>query len=252
MISDVRDGVGTVTDAVNAIIDGINSVLHLLPPGFPMAGIDAGIAELRRIFAEKVAEVEELVTWAGDPDALRAAGAAWAGDIGGATSRLAGFATLNGVRSDDHWTGTAADAYRNTLIPQSTALGAITAIGHDVDSTLNDLAGAITTFWVDVLAALTALGVALLAAAATAATGVGAPGGAAMGISAFVAFGTALTVAVAAYTNLATDISRRSADLARRLSDDTAFPGGSWPRSTTPISGDGSITDGDDTDWHLR
>jgi hypothetical protein len=185
-------------------------------------------------------------------DALRAAGAAWANDVGATTSRLAGYSTLNGVRSDDYWTGMAADAYRNTLIPQNTALTSIKTVGDEIDATLNDLASAVTTFWVAVLGALGAFEVAVLAAAASAATVIGAPVAAGIIIAAIVAFAGALFAAISAYTAIANDTSNRSAELERRLSNDTAFPAGAWPRSTTPISGDGSITDGDDTDWHLE
>jgi hypothetical protein len=252
VFSAVQDGIGTVADAVNAIIDGINSVLHLLPPGYPVDGIRSGVEDLRRIVNEKIVELDGLLASGGDPDGLRAVGSAWANDIGGTTSRLAGYSTLNGVRSDDYWTGMAADAYRNTLIPQNVALTTIKTIGNEIDSTLNDLAAAITTFWVSVLAALGTLEVGLLAAAATAASVIGAPVGAGIGTAAFVAFGGAVVSALVAFNDIANDTANRSAELERRLSDDTAFTGGSWPRSTTPISGDGSITDGDDTDWHLR
>lgn len=252
LVSHVQDGIGTIADAVNTIIDGVNSVLQLLPPGFPVDGIRAGVDEMTRLFNEKVAELDELIAYAGDDGALRAAGSAWADDVGATTSRLAGHATLNGVRSDDHWTGMAADAYRNTLIPQNTALTTIKTIGDEIDATLNDLAGAITTFWVAVLTALGALEVAVLAAAAGAATVIGAPVAAGVVIAAVVAFAGALLAAVTACTDIANDTCNRSAELERRLSNDTAFPAGSWPRSTTPISGDGSITDGDDTDWHLE
>lgn len=249
VFSAVQDGIGTVTDAVNAIIDGINSVLHLLPPGFPVDGIRSGVEDLRRIFNEKITELNGLLAYGGDPDGLRAVGSAWANDIGATTSRLAGYSTLNGVRSDDYWTGMAADAYRNTLIPQNTAL---TTIGDEIDSTLNDLAVAITTFWVSVLAALTTLEVGLIAAVASATSVIASPAAPGFAIASFVLFGAALVSALVAFNAIANDTANRSAELERRLSNDTAFTGGSWPRSTTPISGDGSITDGDNTDWHLE
>jgi hypothetical protein len=74
----------------------------------------------------------------------------WATDIGGAASRHGGLATLNGIRADDHWTGMAADAYRNTLPPQLAALTAIKATADELDSTLNDLANSILTYWVSI------------------------------------------------------------------------------------------------------
>ena len=62
----------------------------------------------------------------------------------------------------------------------------------------------------------------------------------------------AVNEAVTDLATITTDIRDQAAGLQRRLANDTAFPAGRWPRSTTPISGDGSISDGDDTDWHLK
>lgn len=46
-----------------------------------------------------------------------------------------------GQQADDHRTGTAATAYRNTLPAQQGALLAVKATSDDVDSVLNELAG---------------------------------------------------------------------------------------------------------------
>jgi hypothetical protein len=81
---------------------------------------------------------------------------------------------------------------------------------------------------------------------------VGAPVGATIAIAAVGATAVAVNEALTDLTTITTDIRDQAAGLQRRLSNDTAFPAGRWPRSTTPISADGSISDGDDTDWHLK
>lgn len=252
LISEIHFGVTTVNDTVTGIIHHAQSALRMLPPTIPSDPTLIGLAELQRASNEVLAGIADVLNQAGDPGHLRATGATWANDIGATTSRLAGFATLNGVRVDDHWTGTAADAYRNTLIPQTNALTAIKTTGDELDATLNDLANGIRDFWSAVSSALIALGVALLAAAATAATMITAPVGAGIGIAALVACGNAVNDARDAFVQVTNDTSSRAAEIQRRLTNDTAFPSGAWPRAVTPISSDGSITDGDDTDWHLR
>jgi hypothetical protein len=250
ILSDIHSGIDQAAAGVDAIVRGVNAVLDALPDVL-VAEIRAGVAELQRVFSEKATELGDLLAYAGDPVALRSAGTAWATGVGSVASRLAGMSTLNSTRADDYWTGLAATAYRNTLPAQQAALTAITSTGDEIDATLTDLANAIVNFWVAVSVALLGLGVALIAAAATAATVVGAPVGAGIGIAALVAFGIALNSTISSITEITNSAATRSAELQRRLFNDTAFTGGAWPRSTTPISGDASITDGDGTDWHL-
>ena len=247
----VRGATGEAQRAVDTIIAAGDAVLALLPGDFGDE-LAAGLTELRRMFDEAMADLAALIAQAGSPDTLRAAGAVWAGEIGGTVSRLAGLATLNGVRADDHWSGVAADAYRNTLPAQQTALTMIKSAGDEIDTTLSALASAIIRFWLAVAVALVGFVVAVASAVATASTVVGAPVGATIAIAAVGATAVAVNEALTDLTTITTDIRDQAAGLQRRLSNDTAFPAGRWPRSTTPISGDGSISDGDDTDWHLR
>jgi hypothetical protein len=247
----VRDAAGEAQRAVGSIIAAGDAALMLLPGDFGNE-LAAALAQLRRMFDEAMADLAALIAQAGSPDTLRAAGAVWAGEVGGTVSRLAGLATLNGVRADDYWSGVAADAYRNTLPAQQAALTMIKSAGDEIDATLNALASAIIRFWFAVAVTVVGFAVAVASAVATASTGVGAPVGVTIAVAAVAATGVAVNEAVTDLATITTDIRDQAAGLQRRLANDTAFPGGRWPRSTTPISGDGSISDGDDTDWHVR
>ena len=247
----VRDTAGEAQRAVDTIIAAGEAALTVLPGMFGDELRDA-LARLRRMFDEAMRDLAALMAQAGSPTALRAAGAVWSGEIGGMVSRLAGLATVNGIRADDHWSGFAAEAYRNTLPAQQSALTTVKAVGDEIDTTLNDLASAIVGFWLAVAVALVGFVVAVASAVATAATGVGAPVGITVAIAAVGATAVAVNEALTQLTAITTAIRDQAAGLQRRLSNDTAFPGGGWPRSATPISGDGSIDDGDDTDWHLK
>ena len=243
----VRDTAGEAQHAVDTVIAAGEAALRVLPDVFGHE-LQAALARLRRMFDDAMADLAALIAQAGSPEALRAAGAVWSGEIGGMVSRLAGLATLNGIRADDHWSGAAAEAYRNTLPVQQSALTSVKAVGDEIDTTLNDLASAIIRFWLAVAVAL----VGFVVAVASASTVVGAPVGATIAIAAVGATAVAVNEALTDLTTITTDIRDQAAGLQRRLSNDTAFPAGRWPRSTTPISGDGSISDGDDTDWHLK
>ena len=249
VIDTVRGGVDQATDLVNGVLTGARAVLAQLPPD-AAGGVLADLGRLEQSFADTMTGLGEFLSSGGDPAALRAAGSAWATEIGGAAGRLAGFATLDATAGDDHWSGDAATAYRNALPPQQLALTAIKTAGDEVDATLVDLANAVMKFWISVALAFASLVAALLASAAGAATVVGAPVAVAACIASIGVFATALTGMINALTELTNDIHKRVHELDRRLQFDTAFRGGAWPQSAA-ISGDGSITDGDDTDWHL-
>jgi hypothetical protein len=238
-LADVRSNVDWAAAQVDEVAAGVSSDL-------------AAAKDLHRNFAGVAARMDTMLQAAGDPGALRRAGAAWVDDIAGPVSRLAGVVSPNLMEGDDRWTGIAADAYRNTLPAQQAALVAIHACAVEVDVALNDLATAVVKFWVSVAVACLGLVVALAGAVASVATVVGAAAGLELAIAGLSALVTAGTAALSSLTDIITDTAANAAALERRLSDSTAFPLGAWPRSTTEIGSDGSITDGDDTDWHAR
>ena len=251
VLHDIRSGLGQAATLVDELVASVEAVLDGLPDA-AVAGARAGLAELRRRFAEAVHRLDHLIATAGETTVLRRTGSAWVDGIGATTSRLAGVAALNITRVDDHWTGLAADAYRNTLPAQQAALSAITFTSHEVDATLNDLASAIVRFWVSIGTACVGLVVTLAGALGSAGTVVGVPLATGIALAGVGALATAGTAAISNLTDITTGAAARSAELERRLATDTAFPLGAWPRSTTEVSPDASITDGDGSDWHLR
>ena len=73
-----------------------------------------GGSHLERMAGDAIAAVQRQIAMVGAPNTLRFAAEGWR-DVGGMVSAQAGKATLNSTRADDKWTGTAAEAYRNTL-----------------------------------------------------------------------------------------------------------------------------------------
>jgi hypothetical protein len=251
VLHDIRCALDQAASLVDELIATVEAVLIGLPDT-DTTGPRTDLAELRRRFDDAVGRLDHLLATAGDTTVLRRTGAAWVGRVGATTSRLTGVAALNVTRVDDHWTGLAADAYRNTLPAQQAALSAITFTSHEIDATLNDLASAIVRFWVSIGTACVGLVVTLAGALGSAATVVGAPLATGIALAGVGALVTAGSAAIATLTDITTGAAARSAQLERRLATDTAFPLGAWPRSTTEVSPDASITDGDGSDWHLR
>jgi hypothetical protein len=90
-----------------------------------------------------------------------------------------------------------------------------------------------------------------VAAAATAAPPT-APAGAAAGIATIGEFVAITAGLLAALGNECTATLRAEHDLTVQLTDSAAFPAGHWPVSATVELSDGSMTDGDASDWSLR
>lgn len=250
LLDDIDTSLDEFSGAIDIIVRAAGAAMQLLPP-VVASFLGDQLVRLRQTEQQLVTQVRSLLRHGGDPEALRAAGRAWADDIGASASRLAGQATLDRVRADDHWRGAAADAYRATLRPQQDALTALKAAADDIDSVLVELAEAILDFWVGIGAAVATLVATALAVAAEAAGVVTLPITVPTLIAGSGFFVTFLNSALDALTVITSTGRVRAAELLRRVGDDVAFPGGAWPRTTSDL-GDGSLRDGDDTDWHLR
>jgi phage-related protein len=216
-----------------------------------------GIAHVLEEIPKKLEEfgkwMWDLITNPGVPWTLWSHGNEWSGaPIAGKVSNLISKATADETRADDAWTGVAADAYKNTLPRQHDAMRAIVTSAQQIDDGLAQMAIAIGALWLALLSAIISAVVEFLAESAAASTGVGAPPAAAGAagttakLLAIVSAALDAFVAFIAYKTLPV-----LKQLAHNLTDNGPFPDGHWPRSTTDLS-DGSLSDGDSTDWHVR
>jgi hypothetical protein len=212
----------------------------------------AGVAALRASFDDVADHLGGLLLAAGHPNALRAAGAAWVRDVGRPVSALIGALTDDVLDTGDRWTGPAADAYRAAFAPQQLALSTVVAICQDVDSGFEELASAITSFWIAIGSACLGLVVALAGALGSAATVVGVPASTAIAAAGLSALFAAVKAALDSLTEITSGAATHGVALRRRLGDSTAFPLEAWPRSTRAIGADASVTDGDGSDWQPR
>lgn len=196
-------------------------------------------------------EVAMFVLEPGVPWTLYEHASAWTDRVGTVASGLAGDANLDETKVDDWWQGVAANAYTNTVPRQSAALSAVKTTTDELASSLTWVAIGIFPFWVAIASAMTALLVELIAEVATAATGVGAPVAAAgAGLSAAKAIAI-ISGAVAAFDTYLGVILGQCTAMRENLASNAAFPNGGWPHPSVDLS-DGSLSDGDGTDWHLR
>ena len=247
VLDDVRSGLADAAGHVDGICRAAETA-------FAAVGVPAPpeVAGLQRSFSAVAGRLDGLILGAGDPGALRAAGTTWVEDVSRPVSRLVGAVTDDVLETDDHWRGTAADAYRATLPAQQKALAAVVAICQEIDTVLEDVATAVTRFWIAIGSACLGLVIALAGALGTAATVVGAPVSAGLALAGVGALVVAGNSALSNLTDITGATATRGAALERRLADSTAFPLGHWPRSTAGISTDARVTDGDGSDWEIR
>jgi hypothetical protein len=221
----------------------------------PLAG------PLRRDLVEFAVRIDQVLTTVGDmishpgePVLLWRAGQAWIDQVSPQAGNLVGTLTAAYMQADDAWKGPAATAYLDTLPAQKDAAAALHEVTGRIGITLQETALTIGAFWMALLGAVVGLLAQLVGAAAAAATGVGAPPAAVVALSAVARFLTMLAAMTVAAVAALHEISSNQTAMVIALTDNAAFPGppaGAWPLSTTGRMSDGSMSDGDGSDWRL-
>ncbi len=249
VIAEFRQGVTTMIDDVRALIDAANNVIDQLPAELAQWLHDR-LDEVKTMLGDAVTKINGVLAYTGDVAALRTAGNAWASDVGGPVSGLATMMTLNTMESDDQWHGVAASAYKNTLPVQAAAAVMVKTTTDKINDVLQAMATAIGVFWVGMSTALLTLLVTLAAALPITATVVGAPVGGGMTVGGFIAMGAAIITAIGLLSTVEITAQSQAGALVNTATNDAAFPGGTWPRSTTAF-GDARVHANGDLSWKV-
>jgi hypothetical protein len=249
--ADLRHVLAEIATGVDTISANVDAFLSPLPD-FLGADLRRTVQQLRQLSDDVTSGISDRLALAGDPAVLRDTGGRWVAEIGGGVADFGQLTRPDGTKAANLWTGVAADAYRDAVLPQHDALAAIVASSATLRATLNDLATAISAYWLAVSQAALSFAAAIIAAAFSSAGGPVVVIGIGFAVAAGVTAVGMINSANAAMTTISDTTASRTADIDTQVLDDFAFPAGAWPRSANPISSDGSISDGDDTDWHLR
>lgn len=164
----------------------------------------------------------------GDPSALTSTASSWSTAVGGTVSGQVQVAEAGNLEVDDTWVGDAADRYRQRISLHKAALDGIKKSMTDgLSSALDTVKSGIFVFWGAVAIALTALVVGLITAIASTATVFGAPAGPFIAAAAILVCLTAMTVGG---VKLKSDCQSARTDLDKRISDNSAYLDGHWPK----------------------
>lgn len=243
--------INDVDTHVTTLFDRSNRAMSFLPGGLGEALGDA-LLRLRDLISKFFVEYAKIALNPGWPFGLMGAADDWTGKVGGPISGLSGRLAADQLRIDNHWRGRAADAYASVLPSQQKAIEAIKATTDVIHTNLTKAGWGIFALWAGLILAIGAFVLELIAEAAAAATVVGVPPAAAgAGLSTAKVIGVVVGC-VGFFVTFAGLIVDSMATLNQTLHADAAFPGGRWPRSTTSDFDDGSLSDGDTTDWRIR
>ena len=154
---------------------------------------------------------------------------------------------------DDYWTGPAAEAYKSAVQWQTEAMGEVMAIADEVKDHLLKIAAAIGAFYVALGAAIIRLVKHLrTATAAVAGTTLGAILSAMLTIETLKKTWKQITALTTAASGVMWAEAEAFFKLRGRVQMSDKFPRGHWPKATTRAMRDGSLQDGDETDWHTK
>jgi uncharacterized protein YukE len=231
--------------AWNDIVDGVNHVLSILP-GFLEGSVRSAFKKCSSKVTEVFNEITKLFSERGSASALRTAGESWNTQVGHRASTQAGLLAKEALETDNKWTGDAADRYGEAVTAQGKALTQIKAITDNLQTTMNEIASALTAFWTGI-AVCFGVYVALM---------IGCIIGAATVISTIPSLIAALGFSVAFLerittlsTNFANTLDEKKAKIEQQSTMDGQFANGNWPSAVADQMSDASVKDGDKSDW---
>ncbi|MGL5862804.1 MAG: hypothetical protein ACRCY9_16265 [Phycicoccus sp.] len=231
VIETARELVRRLQDKVDELSAALNRVLGWIPPGMGWVAdrIHDGWNQLIEKLAEFWAWVDEHLNNPGSPSVLSQTAQDWNTSVGGPVSSQAGIIDAGQLLSDDRWSGTAAEAYKQAITPQKTAMDKVkTSMVDGVFQALDKMQTGIIVFWVAFAVGVAACIGGLIGAIASTASILGAPAGPFIAAAAVVALIAALAGGA---LKLKSDIDSAEGILVGKLNDLGAYPGGSWPRA---------------------
>lgn len=177
MARKINELVAKINSSTAALQKSINNNLYKLPPPVRKKTV-SDWDKFRGKVQEFWDALTEITENQGDCSKLSSTADSWSDRIGGPVSKKAQMASAAKLSTDENWTGTASDTYRQTIPDQQNALAAVESqISRVVSESLNDLRTAIVEFRIEVVAAIIIYIAALVAALEATSTIVGIPVG---------------------------------------------------------------------------
>jgi hypothetical protein len=200
-------------------------------PGFIKDAVKFSVDELVRLTQDALNTFNEILEGATVPIFLAEFAYHWE-QVKGPAGSVAAEVTTEDMMPFG-WQGTAATAYTDAIAPQSAAAGQLVTISDKTAISLITCAGAGLVFYGAILIVLIQLGTTTTAATAAVATGVAAPEGAAAAAASAGLSAAQIGTLIGTLSVIVGGEALQLTTLHGVASDDTAYPGGHWPRAAT-------------------
>ncbi|HKN95848.1 MAG TPA: hypothetical protein VJX10_01930 [Pseudonocardiaceae bacterium] len=229
-----------IEQKIKELFDKVNGLLHWVP-SFLSGVVDAikeAVAKFNQKLEEFYTKIRQFFAEPGSPSALKQAAKAWENNVSKVVSDVAGTLSTDQLQAENDWEGQAANAYKSTIPSQTAALNSMKGIADQLNTSLNNLANAVIAFWVAIGAALLTFIVGLVGAIAACCTVVGTPAGIAAAAGVIGVVLALVTTAILTLTSYLNSVSTEQSSLVQKLNDNSTFPNGKWPVSTSDMSDD--------------
>lgn len=235
--------IAAAVEKVNAVWPDIVAAVHQAVAATPALGATLGgaLAELSAHVTDVVNVLSRLVSERGDVAAIRQAGSDWNTAVGRVAAEQAGRVGLGQLPSYGLWSGAAATRYTQVALGQKQALADVKTTTDALQTTLNEIADALTGFWVLVAGETAAWLATMIVCAVTTALG-----GVAAAIVASVVFGGTVLKQEADFVSL---LDSKRAKLEQLTTLDGTYPNGQWPPAVDNTLADATVHDGDASAW---
>lgn len=214
VIAEVYELLKEIEEKFEQLRSAINRTLARVPfwLDWIVDEVQRGWDEVCQKMSEFWALIQEFLAKAGDMGALERAALSWHTDVGGPASAQSQVADLGELLVDDHWSGAAADRYRDKVPGQQRAMEAIrNEFSNVVSGALDDMRSGISDFWWGIVGTLAGLVIAIAGGLTATGTIIGLPAvpvmivlGAGVAIVSFLAGKAALESAATSANNTLT------------------------------------------------
>jgi len=235
---------------VDEFFDQVNGALSWVPSflSYLIEPIKAAIDVLNTKLDEFWERANQLRRQPGSPSRLHTVAAQWTNQVAASLADIGCTIAPDQLRTSIEWSGRAADAYAATVPAQVSGLTAAKDIAIQMQSSLDNLANSVETFWLTIKIAFVTFIVGAITAIVAAATVVGLP-------TAITALATAVEVsigviaaAVIAVTGHVNAIEAEQAAITQKIID----LGTRWSTSDIGTMSDASVADGDASNWRVK
>ncbi|MGH3711195.1 MAG: WXG100 family type VII secretion target, partial [Pseudonocardiaceae bacterium] len=207
------------------IVNDVNHVLSFLP-GFLTEPITSVFEMCSSKVTEVFNEIAKLFSERGSEPALRTVGESWNEQVGHRASTQAGLLTKEALEVDNRWTGDAAERYAEAVTAQGRALTQIKTITDTLQTTLNEIASALSSFWTGVAVIFGPYVVLMALCIIGICTGVGTVASLTTAMTLTITFLAALPILKINFINT---LKEKKAKIEQQSTMDGQFANGDWP-----------------------